>query len=146
MALNNPAFRAGGKIYPSRFVTIDATTSYGTDFVVTQAGASAAPIGVSQDGSRLTPGVQALTASDLYAADGGQPIQIYGLSDVCLLEVGTAANITAGQLLAPDANGAGILAATGKYAGAIALENAAKSTASQTNLVRVQVLPASKQA
>lgn len=136
MPLNNPAFRAGGTIYPSRFVVI----SSGADFTVTQAVAASQPFGISQDGSKLAPGVQALTASDLYAAQSGDPIQVYGIGDVCLLEVGTAADITAGTRLSPDADGKGIANATGKWVGAIALEGASKSTASVFNLVTVQVL------
>jgi hypothetical protein len=69
------------------------------------------------------------------------PIQVYGLGDVCLIEVGTAADLTAGMRLSPDANGAAIVTASTKWAGAIALENASKSTGSVTNYVLAQVIP-----
>ena len=137
MGLNNPAYRAGGKIYPSKFVAL----STGADYTVTQANASSMPLGISQDGSKLTPGVQALTAADLYAADTGDPVQVYGIGDVCLLEVGQAADLTAGVLVSPDANGAAVLTTTGKWVGAITLEAASKSVnGGVTNLVTVQVL------
>lgn len=138
--LVNPAFRAGGTIQTSRFVKIDGAS--GKDFQALQAASGSAPlVGISQDGSKRVPGVNSLTTADtLIAAEAGDPVQIYGLGDVCLLTVGTAADLTAGALLMPDANGAAIAATATNYAGAIALENASKSTASVTNLVRVQVV------
>lgn len=142
MPLNNPAFRAGGTINASRFVVIDGSTATGTDFVITQAVAASAPIGISQDGSKRVPGVNSLTAADaLIAAEAGDAIQVYGVGDVCNLQVGTAADLTAGTFLAPDANGAAIAAASTKYIGAVALEAASKSVSGGvTNLVRVQVM------
>ena len=137
MPLNNPAFRAGDKIAPSTFVTISGTG----DHVALQGKATSTEhiIGISQDGSKLAP-IPGFDTS--YAADAGDPIQIYGLGDVCLLAVGTAADIKAGELLGPDANGAGIKSAAGKNVGAIALEAASKTTDTKApNLVRVQVLP-----
>ncbi len=142
MPLNNPAFRAGGTINASRFVVIDGSTATGADFVITQAVAASAPIGISQDGSKRVPGVNSLTASDaLIAAEAGDAIQVYGVGDICNLQVGTAADLTAGAFLAPDANGAAIAAASTKYIGAVALEGASKSVSGGvTNLVRVQVM------
>lgn len=142
MPLNNPAFRAGGTINASRFVVIDGSTATGADFVITQAVAASAPIGIAQDGSKRVPGVNSLTASDaLIAAEAGDPIQVYGVGDICNLQVGTAADLTAGAFLAPDANGAAIAAVATKYIGAVALEGAAKSVSGGvTNLVRVQVM------
>lgn len=137
MPLNNPALRAGDKIAPSTFVVM----SDAADFTVLQGKTASTGhiIGISQDGSKLTP----LPGFDTsYAAEAGDPVQIYGMGDVCLLAVGTAADIKAGELLGPDAAGAGIKSATGKAVGAIALESATKTTdAKAPNLVRVQVLP-----
>ena len=138
--LVNPAFRAGGTIQTSRFVKVDGTA--GKDFQAVQCANGTSPvIGISQDGSKRVPGVNSLTAADtLIAAEAGDAVQIYGHGDVCLLTVGTAADLTAGTLLMPDANGAAIAATATNYAGAISLETAAKSTGSVTNLVRVQVV------
>lgn len=140
MPLNNPAFRAGGTINTSRFVTIDTTA--GKDFQAVQSnGATSLPIGISQDGSKRVPGVNSLTAADTeIAAEAGDAIQIYGLGDVCLLDVGTAANISAGAELTADSDGKAVAATAGQYVGAIALENASKSTSTIGNLVRVQVV------
>lgn len=138
--LVNPAFRAGGTINTSRFVKIDTTA--GKDFQAVQASAASdGLIGVSQDGSKRVPGVNSLTAGDVeIAAEAGDAIQIYGLGDVCLLDVGTAANISAGAELTADSDGKAVAATAGQYVGAIALENASKSTSSVGNLVRVQVV------
>lgn len=138
--LVNPAFRAGGTINTSRFVKIDTTA--GKDFQAVQASAASSPlVGVSQDGSKRVPGINALTAADVeIAAEAGDPIQIYGLGDVCLLDVSTAANISAGAELTADSDGKAVAATAGQYVGAIALENASKSTSTIGNLVRVQVV------
>jgi hypothetical protein len=137
MPLNNPAFRAAGKIYPSRFVTIDGGTN--ADFTILQANGGGSPlIGISQDGSKLAPGVQARTTDDLYAADVNDPIQVYGETDVCLVWNGTA-DIKAGDLLTADAEGRAVKAADGDWVGAIALEHCKASNAVYGNLCRVQV-------
>lgn len=133
MPLNNPAFRAGGNILTNRFVSVDRSTGTGTDFVVTQSVAASMPIGVSQDGSKRSPGVQSTTIADsLIAAEAGDPIQVYGLGDVCNITVGEAADLNAGTLLSPDANGCAIAAASGKWQCAIALEDASKSPNTST--------------
>lgn len=133
MPNTSPAFRAGGNILCNRFVAIDRSTGTGTDFVVTQAVAASRPIGVSQDGSKRSPGVQSTTIADsLIAAEAGDPIQVYGLGDVCNLTVGEAAAINAGTLLSPDANGCAIAAASTKWYAAIALEDAPASPATST--------------
>lgn len=133
MPNTTPAFRAGGNILCNRFVSIDRSTPTGTDFVVTQSVAASRPIGVSQDGSKRSPGVQSVTIADsLIAAEAGDPISIYGLGDVCNITVGEAAAINAGTLLAPDAQGCAIAAASTKWWCAIALEDAPASPSTST--------------
>lgn len=139
MPLNNPALVAGEKIAPATFVTISAAA--GKDHVALQGKATSTEliIGISQDGSKLAP----LPGFDTsFAAEAGDPIQIYGPGDVCLVKVGGAADLTAGVLVGPDADGAAIKSAAGKNVGAITLESASKTTnTAQPNLVRVLVLP-----
>lgn len=135
--LCNPQFFASGNILPSIFVLCDPAS--GKNFYVMD-GASGdvsyenTVIGISQEGTQDPPGV---TGSGTYAATDGNPIDIYGQGDVCLLRIGVG-GCTAGNLLKADATGQGIAiantAATVQYYGAQALQ-----TCAEGDLCRVQV-------
>lgn len=138
MPLNNPSFRAGGSISPSRFVKISA------DFTVIAAtDAGTALMGIAQDGSKFPQTTDGWgSGASTVAAESGDQISIYGLGDVCLLEVdNSTSNITFGALLSSGTAGIGVLATSTaglKFVGAIALE--APPAANATALIRVQVL------
>ena len=93
---NAPNYMAAGDIYPCRFVKIS------DEFSVSQAGLTELPDGISQANTRDAP---IPNASTLAAADG-EPVQVYGEGDTCLLEAGEA--FSAGDLLKPDGDGKGI--------------------------------------
>ena len=115
-----PKVKANGTISPSVFVVVDPTA----DDAVLQASATTSVIlGISQEGMRDAPG---LTGSDnTIAARQGDPIQIFGIGDNCLLVAGTG-GYTRGDLLMAEANtGRGITRTSGKPYGAIALQSAA---------------------
>lgn len=137
MPLNNPSFRAGGDILPSRFVRISA------DFTVIAAiNATFFPIGISQDGTKFPEATDGFGASaQTIAAASGDQVRVFGASDTCLLEVNNAGStITAGSLLSATAAGVGVIAGTGagiNFVGAIALET---PPAIDGALIRVQVV------
>lgn len=143
MPLNNPSYRAGGDISPSRFVKFTTGAGSAADFViVAAAGATFPMMGISQDGSKFPHTSDGWgSGASAVAAESGDQISIYGLGDVCLLEVDNSGNgILAGSLLSSDANGKGILStgAAGNYfVGAIALE---RPPVSATALIKVQVV------
>lgn len=121
-----PNYTANGTIQPSRFVIIDTSTSSR----VIQASAATSPlVGVSQEWSKLAP----TPGQSSEAADAGDPIKVYSLGDLCLLQ-STTAGWTAGDRLTSDGNGNGITASSTNYYGAIALD-----TVSGAALGRVQV-------
>jgi len=137
MPLNNPSFRAGGDIMPSRFVRISA------DFTVIAAiNATFFPIGVSQDGTKFPEATDGFGAgAQTIAAASGDQVRVYGSGDVCLLEVNNAGStIVAGDRLSSTAAGVGVIAATApgiNFVGAIALET---PPAIDGALIRVQVI------
>lgn len=133
----SPNFQANGTISICRFVKVDA--SYAGNRVIQTTATTDVPIGISQQGSKLAP----LPGAASTAADtAGDPIQVYGIGEICLLQ-STAAGWTAGDLLTSDASGQGVSAVasggTGFFFGAIALE-----TISGAALGRVQVLSPAK--
>ena len=123
----SPNYTANGTVQPSRFVVIDTSTSSR----VIQASASTSPlVGVSQEWSKLAP----TPGQTSEAADAGDPIKVYSLGELCLLQ-STTAGWTAGDRLTADASGDGKTTTTaGDYYGAIALD-----TVSGQVLGRVQV-------
>jgi hypothetical protein len=122
-----PNFVANGTIQPSRFVTIDSTS----ENAVIQASANTQElIGISQEWSKLAP----IPGASSEAADAGDPIKVYGLSDICLLQ-STTAGWTAADRLTSDANGNGVTASGTDHYGAVAL-----TTVSGAGLGRVQVV------
>lgn len=127
MAGQNPAFRAGGDIYPARFVTFDTTD----DHQVIQATANSQIQGISQDWTKAAPvsGASALAAADL------DLLTVHGQGEQCLVEYGDT--VTRGDRLKSDANGKAVPCATSgavQNCGAIALESG-----SAGDLRRVQV-------
>jgi len=117
-----PQLKAGGDVYPSRFVKMSAAA----DFTLLQADANAEVIGIAQEGSKQPP-LSDLVSGTPKAAEDGDPLHIYTAGDVVLLECGD--NVTRGELLKSDADGKGVpVAATGTVIqnyGAIALQNGA---------------------
>lgn len=130
-----PNYTADGDINPCRFVKMDGAAS--TYFRVLECAAvTDTPIGISQEGSREAPG---LSGASALAAAAGDTLQVHGLGDECLLELGTG-GASAGDLLGPDADGKGIALTPAdgggaeKYIGAIALQ-----PGSAGEKIRVQV-------
>lgn len=108
-----PTWMALGDISPARFV-IPSTT----DFCVTQAtGGTVEPAGISYEFTRYAPNTPFDTG---FVASSGQHVQIYSEAQMCNIESGASFN--SGVRLKPDGNGRGILATTGTYYGALALQ------------------------
>lgn len=126
-----PHLVAGGDIYPSRFVKLDATA----ENTGLQATANDLPIGISMEGTNK-PQVEDLSTATLAAA-AGQSLRLYGLGDVCLLEAG--GTVTPGDRLKADADGKAVpIATTGttiQNYGAVALQGGAAG-----DLIRAFVL------
>src|SRR5579859_4615229 len=103
MPLNAPAFLANANISPAQFVKLDATA--GNNFkVLPCAAATDKIVGISQDSTYQPPGV---IGSDGFAAHAGQPLDVYGDADVCLLQIDGGAGVTAGDFLTSTAAGFG---------------------------------------
>jgi len=122
-----PNFIANGTIQPSRFVVPDTSVNKAVDQA---SGNSAFIIGVSQEWSKLAP----IPGASSEAADQGDPIKVYTIGDICLLQ-STTAGWTAGDRLTSDANGNGLTASGTNYYGAVAL-----TTVSGAGLGQVQVI------
>lgn len=108
--------RAGGNIYPARFVVRSETSG---EPLVTQAGANVAVWGISQNFTRKH-GIFAGDANEAYAAISGDQINVIGPGDdEAALEI--AGTIAAGDPIKSDADGKGVKADTDKdHVGAIA--------------------------
>ncbi len=104
MANTPPLLVANGNILPCRFLKLDATA----DDRCLQAAANDKIIGISMEGARLPPLSDMVTTN--YHAIAGDPVQIYGDGDVCLVEAGAA--VAVGDYLKADADGKGIPIAT----------------------------------
>jgi len=107
MAGNGQQFKAGANINPSVFVKLSA------DNKVVTAGVGDDAIGVMHESlwDAPIPG-----NTNTYAVPSGQSKRVYQATESC--EVIAGVNLTAGQFVAPDANGNGIVAAAGvPYAG-----------------------------
>lgn len=114
----SPNLIAGGTIQPSRFVSVSTTH----DNTALQTSITQQPIiGISQVGPRDAPG---LSGSGTQAADAGNPIEIFGVGDICLLQAAGSGGFTCGSWLTNDAVGQGRAATIGgtQYVGAMALE------------------------
>jgi len=112
------------------------------------------PIGISQDGSKFPQTEDGWgSGATTVAAEDGDQLLVYGLGEVCLLEVDNSASsaapaIVAGDWLVPNSLGKGVKFTTNGgngaadnlpvHVGAIALENPTASSSS--SLIRVQVV------
>ncbi len=112
-----PNVKAGGNVYPTRFVKMDVTD----DQCVLQATAGARTVGISGRGARTANGATSDFPNSPYIAIAGENCEIYGLGDVCELDIGSG-GCTAGDALKSDASGQGITAGAGDFAGALALQ------------------------
>lgn len=122
-----PNFVANGTIQPSRFVKVDSTSE---NAVIQAAASTDKLVGISQEWSKAAP----IPGATSEAADQGDSVKVYGVTDVCLLQ-STTAGWTAGDRLTTDANGNGVTAGSTDEYGAVAL-----TTLSGQGLGRVQVI------
>lgn len=132
-----PNLVAAGNIYPSRFVKSYASG----DNAVVQAGANEAICGISNEAGRSAPIPEVSTN---YAAISGDALQVYGLGDTCLLELGDT--VTRGNLLKGDADGKGVpIASSGttlQQYGARALKSGVVGEKVLVQIVQGSVYPA----
>lgn len=127
-----PSWVAGGNISPSVFVTIDPSA----DETVLEASVTGQPtIGVMQQGMRDTPGLTG-SDTDVAAASGDQNFHVFAPGDICPLVAGGTFN--AGAELMATTNGRGILATSGYYVGAIALQAGVNDRVVNVMVVRYQ--------
>lgn len=92
MAAVAPRFLASADISPSRILIQDTTKNF---HVTNPTDNTTKPIGISQDGTRDAPGI---TGASGLAASSGQPLNVYGDGEECLLLAGTG-GWTAGDLI-----------------------------------------------
>lgn len=102
---------AAGDIYPHRFVAIYASA----DNKYQQCTAGAMPAGVSQRGTRRMPYEG---YADTKAAIAGGSIQVFGVGETCILELG--GTVSPGDLLKSDSDGKAVTASAGDKYGALA--------------------------
>jgi hypothetical protein len=135
MPLYNPAFIAGGDIFPARFVRITG------EFTISQCSASTQSIiGVSQEGTFAPPNLATLlggTESGV-AASVGKTLKVFGLGDVCMIVAGTG-GVTAGTKVKSDADGKAIN--IGVTAGTYNVGGTALNTVNAGEKVLIQVNP-----
>lgn len=113
MAGNGQQFKAGANIEPSVFVKLSA------DNKVITGTANAEVIGIMHESTWDAP-IPGNTAT--YAVPSGQSKRVYQVTESCELEV--AVDIDAGEKIASDANGKGILATAGNPYGAVCTQGA----------------------
>lgn len=131
MAQANYVNGAAGTIAPSVFVITD-TSSWKA---VNQATASTSFIvGISQEGAQNAP---IPGASTVAATSAGDPIMVYQIGDICLLQ-STTAGWTAGDRLTSNSSGQGITASGANvYFGALALTTISGGAAGALGQVQV---------
>lgn len=121
-------FEAATQIMPSRFVKLSVTH----DSKIDQAGAGDFPIGVSAEWAKDAP-IPSETTGD--AAASGESIAVYGVGDICKLELGGTVQV--GSAVKSDANGKGVAGTLGTdHCGGFALESGVSG-----GLIRLYVLP-----
>jgi hypothetical protein len=118
---------ASGNIHPASFIAVDGSNNG----QLKQAVITSVPIAVTPNFTQYVPGTPGV--SNTYYAVAGLPVFGFTCGMICELTCGTG--WTAGQFLAPDANGYGRPWVTGDFAGAIALY-----TANAGDIARVMVL------
>jgi hypothetical protein len=97
------SMKAGGSVAPARFVK-QVTTA---DHQVAQCGAGDKVFGVSQAGTRRAP---YSTLDDGYAAITGEDIEVFGVGEKPMLELG--GTVAAGDRLKADSSGRGVVTVT----------------------------------
>lgn len=115
MPTQNPSYIAGETLYVSRFVVQDTSD----DLTVNMAAADERTVGITHEGGRIAP---IPTVDTVEAAQEGESVRVHGPGEECWLVAGAA--VTANDLLKPDADGKGVTAAAGDWAGARALSAA----------------------
>lgn len=143
MAAVAPRFLATGNVNPSVVVEADTSKNFHAKGSIANTSAHK-PLGISQEGSYYPPGV---LGSDGYAAHDGQPLNIFGEGEECLLKVGSGAGVTAGDDLTWDTTAGGGNAVTiaytfsGTYSTSAGIWKVARAleTANASELVRVLV-------
>lgn len=133
MNLNAPSltFVCGSTIYPSRFVMVSTAADY-TALQATDGSSNHGDeiIGISQEHGRLPP----VSGAGTYAGAATDIISVYGVQEVCLLELGST--VTRGDLLKANSDGKGIKATAGSdNYGAVCLQSGVSG-----DKVRVNVL------
>ena len=118
---------ASGNIRTCRFVSISG------DFAGAESNSGDEVIGISRQGANQAP-LSDLSITE-YAAQSGEPIQMYGPGAVCLLTLG--GSVSAGNLLKSDNDGAGVVigGSGAEKVGAVALQD---GTSGQKILVQVR--------
>ena len=104
------------------------------DFEVAEANANEAIAGISMEGTRTAP-IPDVTANE--AAQDGEPLQVYGQGEVCLLELGGTVN--PGDLLKSDADGKGVVIASGGTLQEIGAKAVEGGVSGEAILVQVQI-------
>lgn len=136
MANTPPNLRATGTIRTCRFVKLSG------DNTGAEADANEDAIGISYQSGKNPP-LNDLVSSNPHA-ESGDPIQIYGEGDICLLEYGDT--VTAGLDLKSDADGKGVpVATTGttiQLARAKALEGGSSGEKKRVQIIRNDIRPA----
>lgn len=122
-------FRASNDINTSVFVAIDA------DNAVSTAGAAAVAIGIMHESSWATP---IPGADGDVAVPAGQSKRIYQENEVCEVRVGVG-GLTAGDLVTPDAAGAGVVAAAAEPYSAICVQGGAADQRAKVVVARGNV-------
>ncbi len=123
--------KANASIPPSRFVKTDTSG----DNLVALASTGEQIYGISQMGTRRTPYA---SLDDGYAAIAGEDLEIFGIGEVCPLEL--VATVTAGARLKSDSAGKGLpVTSNNDEYGAIALVAGVSG-----QLIMVQVVPESQ--
>ncbi len=118
--LNELSLNASTNITPSTFVLMDVSNGYS---VVQATGTANAFIGISQKGTNVAGGLlSSYGGTEVnYAATPGEGIEVFVVGDVCPLVIGSG-GCTPRSLLTSDANGNGVVATSGQYVGAQALD------------------------
>jgi len=133
-----PLLEAGGDIGVSVFVKLSTSAGH----TALAAGANEQVIGISQVGPKEPPGLEGASA---LAAEAGDPIQIFGLGDICLLKAGSG-GWTAGDNLKAGTAGVGVVAAstgtTVQNIGAVALTDAAEDEYGLVQIIIMKTRPA----
>ncbi len=112
----SPNWTASGNISPCRFVVVS-----GTDTVAQATGTSSVIAGISGQSPEVAP--IPLYGTAAYCATSGNPVLVYGVTEMALLEIASGVTVTAGQRLTSDGSGMGTSASTGNNYGALALRS-----------------------